>query len=85
MGRIVWIIKLASCKCPDFAVAGNQMEVNMPILILKKSVVEVIWTKGLSQSSRSYAYLLVQIDPLILQNLADDFGVTTQYQEALTQ
>ncbi len=59
MSRIVWVIELASCEGPDLTIAGDQMQVNMPILILKKSVIKVIGIKCFIQCSSCNTQLML--------------------------
>src|SRR3712207_5400089 len=61
-GIVAWIIKILEhepCKLPDRSVAWNDVQMNMPILVLQEGIVEMVRRKRGSQQRRGLPKLLV--------------------------
>ncbi|MDP9314562.1 MAG: hypothetical protein M3R24_27405 [Chloroflexota bacterium] len=57
----------------------------MPILILQKGIVEVVWSKGTRKHGHGVPKVLVYCHPFVRGQVRDRFSVATQHQEALAQ
>jgi hypothetical protein len=64
VGRIVWVIKHDACEYTRLSIPRNNVQVNVPVLILQKGIVEVVGPESYSQHLCCLRQLVVQVCPL---------------------
>src|SRR5262245_8450377 len=67
------------------SVAGDDMQVNLPILVLQKGVVEMIGLERCGQRQRDALYRPAQVSPLILTQQNDLLQRAIHHQHDLTK
>jgi hypothetical protein len=85
---VIWIvpvIKCVACERARVGIPGNDVQVNVPVLILEKDVVKVIRLKSQIQDMCYLCQLVVQIRPLDRRELWNCFQVTPKHEKTLAQ